>query len=244
MKELASVHVVAAERPEADLLAAGCFEGEALAPVSGLEEGTRKALERLAARGGFKGKEEQLAQTDAGPAGPVVSLYGLGARKDFSFSKLARWLNRAAEDARQSGVRRLTVLPPVHPETSGPAAGRVLRTLALSVYRYDRYQTDADKAGRVERLGLVPPAGEEAAYRDALPGVVAVAEAVAFARDLANSPANEATPTWMEERTRELAESQGLELTVLGADELEARGMGGLLAVGQGSAHEPFHFTI
>ena len=240
MRELASVHVVTAERPEADLLAVGCFEGDAPAPaMAGLAEGSRQALERLAARAGFKGKEEQLAQTDAGPGGPVVSLYGLGARKDFSFSKLARWLARAAEDARQSGALRLTVLPPAHAETSGPAAARVLRTLALSVYRFDRYQTDADKAGRVERLGLVPPGGEEAAYRDALPGVLAVAEAVAFTRDLANSPANEATPTWMEERTRELAEERGLELTVLGADELEARGMGGLLAVGQGSVHEP-----
>ncbi len=239
MRELASVHVVTAEGPEADLLAVGCFEGEGLHAVSGLEEGSRKALERLAARGGFKGKEEQLAQTDAGPGGPVVSAYGLGARRDFSFSKLARWLTRAAEDARQSGALRLTVLLPPHPETSGPSAARVLRTLALSVYRYDRYQTDAGKAGRVERLGVVPPKGEEEAYRDALPGVLAVAEAVAFTRDLANSPANEATPTWMEERTRELAESKGLELTVLGADELQARGMGGLLAVGQGSAHEP-----
>jgi leucyl aminopeptidase len=240
MRELASVHVVTAERPEADLLAVACFEGEAPVPeVNGLEEGSRKALERLAARGGFKGKEEQLAQTDAGPDGPVVSLYGLGTRKDFSFPKLSRWLTRAAEDARQSGALRLTVLLPTHAETTGPAAARVLRTLALSVYRFDRYQTDSDKAGRLERLGLVPPRGEEAAYHDALPGVLAVTEAVAFTRDLANSPANEATPTWMEERARELAESTGLELTVLGTDELETRGMGGLLSVGQGSVHEP-----
>src|SRR5687768_1783364 len=124
MRELASVHVVTAERPEADLLAVGCFEGEAPissagnSEVNGLEEGSRKALERLAARGGFKGKEEQLAQTDAGPGGPVVSLYGLGARKDFSFPKLARWLTRAAEDARQSGALRLTVVLPAHAETS------------------------------------------------------------------------------------------------------------------------------
>ena len=48
-------------------------------------------------------------------------------RKDFSFPKLARWLTRAAEDARQSGALRLTVVPPAHAETSGPAAARVLR---------------------------------------------------------------------------------------------------------------------
>jgi len=238
MGELASVHVVTAERPEADLLTVGCFEGEAPA-VDGLEEGCRQAVQRLVARRGWKGKEEQLAQTDAGPDGPVVSLYGLGARKDFTFPKLARWFARAAEEARQSGALRLTALLPAHGETSGPAAGRVLRALALAVYRFDRFQTDAEKAGRVEALAVVPPAGEDAAFRAARPEVLAVVEAVAFARDLANSPANEASPTWMEERSRELAESRGLDLTVLGADELKSRGMGGLLAVGQGSIHEP-----
>jgi leucyl aminopeptidase len=238
MKELAVTQVVSAARPEADLLAVGCFEGEGAA-VEGLEEGSRRAVERLAARGGWKGKEEQLAQTEAGPEGPVVSLYGLGARQEFSYTKLERWLFRTAEEARQDGVRRLAVVLPAHEETSGRAAGRVLRALALSVYRYDRYQTDGDKNGRIERLAAVPPAGEEPAYRHALPGVLAVAEAVAFARDLANSPANVASPTWMEERARELAESRGLQLTVLHAAELEARGMGGLLAVGSGSAHEP-----
>ena len=238
MAELAAIRVVPAARPEADLLVVGGFEGEAPA-VDGLAAESGGAVRRLAGRGGWRGKEEQWAQTEAGPEGPVVSLYGLGARQEFSFPKLSRWLCRVAEDARYAGARRLTVVLPVHEESAGSAAGRVLRALALSVYRYDRYQTDADKGGRVEQLAAVPPAGEEAAYEEALPGIMAVAEAVAFARDLANSPANEANPTWMENQARELAESRGLGFTALGADELAARGMGGLLAVGSGSAHEP-----
>jgi leucyl aminopeptidase len=238
MAELVPIRVVAAAKPGAELLAVGCFEGEAPA-ADGLEEGSRQAVQRLAARGGWKGKDEQLAQTEAAAEGPVVSLYGLGARKDFNFPKLARWLCRVADDARQAGARSLAVILPAHSETSGPAAGRVLRALALSVYRFDRYQTEADKGGRLEQLAAVAPAGEEAAYQEALPGVGPVAEAVAFARDLANSPANEANPAWMETQARELAESRGLDLTVLGAGELAARGMGGLLAVGSGSAHEP-----
>jgi leucyl aminopeptidase len=238
MGELGSVYVVPASRPEADLLAVGCLEGEAPA-VEDLEEGVRQAVARLAARGGWKGKDEQRAQTEVGPDGPVVSLYGLGERRDLTYAKICRWLRRAADEARQSGLPRLAFVLPAHAETSGWAAGRVLRALTLAVYRFDRFQSDAAKAGRVERLAVVPPAGEEAAYRDALPAVQAVAGAVAFARDLANAPANEATPDWMEERARELAASRGLEVTVLGVDELRARGMGGLLAVGAGSAHPP-----
>ncbi len=241
MGELAPIHVVSAGSPDADLLAVGCFEGEA-PTVDGMDEGIRRAVGRLASRPGWKGTEEQWAQTEAPGAGGgslVISLYGLGSRQDLTFPKLSRWLYRAAEEARQGGARRLAAVLPPHAETSGPAAVRVLRSLALSGYRFDRFQGEAGKGGRLESLAMVPPAGEEEAFRAALPEAEAVAAAVAFARDLANSPANEGTPAWMEERARELARSRGMKLTVLDAGELRARGMGGLLAVGSGSACPP-----
>jgi leucyl aminopeptidase len=238
MGVLGSIHVVPAGRPDADLLAVGCFEGEA-PTADAMEEEIRRSVGRLASRPGWKGKEEQWAQTEAASGGPVVSLHGLGPRESFTFAGLSRWFQKAAEEARQGGLRRLAAVLPAHAETSGPAAGRVLRALSLSGYRFDRFQTEAEKAGRVERLAVVPPAGEEEAFRAALPEVEKVAGAVAFARDLANAPANEATPAWMEERARELAGSHGLKLTVLDAGALRARGMGGLLAVGAGSAHPP-----
>jgi len=238
MGHIASIDVVSGSRLEADLVTAGCFEGEAPA-VDGLSDEIGSALGRLAARAGFKGAEEQRGQTEAGPGGPVVALHGLGARRDFTYSKLVTWLCRLTEEARHGGQRRVAVVLPAHGETSGAAAGRILRAMALGPYRFDRYQSEAEKAGRVERLAVVPPAGEESAFRDALAVAGPVAAAVAFARDLANSPANEATPTWMEERCRDLAADRGFTVTVLDAKELAARGMGGLLAVGAGSAHAP-----
>jgi len=238
MGHIASIDVVSGSRVDAGFLAVGCFEGEA-PTVDGLNEEGRRALERLAARAGFKGAEEQRGQTEAGPGGPVVSLYGLGARRDFTYPKLAAWIGRLSDEARHAGERQVALALPPHAETSGAAAGRVLRAMALAPYRFDRFQSEAEAAGQVERLTVVPPAGEESAYRDALAVAGPVARAVAFARDLANSPANEATPTWMEERSRELAASSGLEVMVLDAGELAARDMGGLLAVGAGSAHPP-----
>lgn len=238
MGHIASIDVVSGSGLEADYLAVGCFEGET-PTVDGLNEEGRRAVQRLASRPGFKGGEEQRGQTEAGPDGPVVSLYGLGARRDFTYATLGTWLCRVNEEARQGGERRVAVALPAHAETSGAAAGRILRAMALAPYRFDRFQSDAATSGRVERLAVVPPAGEEGAYREALAVAGPVAGAVAFARELANSPANEATPTWMEERSRELAAGSGLEVTVLDAKELAARGMGGLLAVGAGSAHPP-----
>jgi leucyl aminopeptidase len=85
----------------------------------------------------------------------------------------------------------------------------------------------------------VPPPDDAAAFERGLAIAAPVAAAVAFARDLANTPGNEADPDWMEERAKELAESRGMKVEVLGKRELERRGMGGLLAVGAGSAKKP-----
>jgi leucyl aminopeptidase len=60
------------------------------------------------------------------------------------------------------------------------------------------------------------------------------------ARELQALPANVATPGYLAARAREIAEQhQGVEAAVLGRSAIEDRGMGGLVAVSQGSAEEP-----
>lgn len=237
MTDVASVVVARRDEPETDLILAGCFEKEA-PEVDGVSKDVGVALKRLAARAGWTGKDDQIVQTEL-PGGTVLSLFGLGERKDFTFQRLSKWIYRAADHARARGDRRRLFLLPRHAETAGaPAAERVLRVIALSTYSYDRYQTK-ERAPQPEALAAAPPAGEEEAYRNAAPWAAEVAAAVGLARDLANAPPNEATPAWMEERARELAAEHGLDMTVLDAPELERRGMGGILAVGAGAAVPP-----
>jgi len=94
MTDVASVAVVPRGHRDTDLILAGCFEREAPG-VEGVAPEVRAALERLAARGGWTGRDDQMAQTEI-PGGPVVSLLGLGERKDFSFQRLSRWIGRAS----------------------------------------------------------------------------------------------------------------------------------------------------
>lgn len=232
----------------ADLLAVGCLEGEA-PDLAGLGEPVRAAAARLLGRPGWAGRDEQAAESpvDGGSLG-AVALYGLGKPAELTWRKLAGWLHRVTEAARINGHRRLALLLPRHPETGaadaadadGAAAERILRSLALAGYRYSRFLSQPGPAPeRLERIVVVPPAGAVDDFQAALATALPVAGAVAYARQLGNTPSNEATPPWFEERARELAASHGLALTVLDRQELEARGMGGLLAVGAGSQYEP-----
>jgi leucyl aminopeptidase len=219
---------------------AAAFEGEAAAADS-LPAELAGALGRLAGRPGFRGRDGQRLETEALPGGPSVVLYGLGKRGEAEGRKLDRWMVKALDRARRNGVPDVAVLLPDHPTFRADGlAGRLARTVVRAGYRFERFQRQPE-GGEVERLRrvrVVPPAGAQAGGDDErLAG--AVADAVAFCRDLANTPGNEAHPEWMAERARELAAEHGMRYECLGPEELAARGMGALLAVGAGSARPP-----
>src|SRR5919107_3564805 len=105
MAEVLSVDVVSRGNRDADLLILGAFEGEA-PDLEGLDEEVRRTVERLAARGGWKAKEEQSAQSTLAD-GSAVMLSGLGKPGDFSSVKLASWIGRTADYARGNGFQRV-----------------------------------------------------------------------------------------------------------------------------------------
>ncbi len=230
----------AEDDPRADLVVIGVLEGEAPA-VTGLPAALAAAATALAGRPGWRGGDEQHAEASLGASGPVLALRGLGRRDRLSAQGLARRLREIVDSAQRNGFEHIAVALPDHPETSGAgAAARVCRALLTASYRFDRFQTEREPpVARARRLVALPPAGAAGAYREAVPVARAAAAGIALARDLANAPANEAHPGWMEERCRALAAELGLEVEVLDAAALAERGMGGLLAVGSGSAHPP-----
>jgi leucyl aminopeptidase len=243
MPELVRVDIAGDGVPEAEVLVAGCFEGEDPG-LPDLPEALAGALRRAAGRSGFRGREKQAVEaTVEGERGAVaaVVLHGLGKRQDLDPRKLSSWLDRGLESLRTNGVERAVWALPDCAESRGPAAAeRVCRRLALGAYRFDRYrEVPEGEAVRLRQVSVLPPAGEAEAYRGAERVASAIAEGVALSRDLANTPGNVASPPWMEERAREIAVEHGMAVEVLGPRELAERGMEGILAVGRGSAHPP-----
>ncbi|MGE5292586.1 MAG: leucyl aminopeptidase [Micromonosporaceae bacterium] len=109
----------------------------------------------------------------------------------------------------------------------------------LASYRYDLEapEPNGTHRGAVWLLALEPSRAEAAA--GAARRASAVAEAVAFARDLVNTPSLRKSPQWLAEQAAQLAARCGLRIRARDADELAADGFGGIIAVGSGSAHPP-----
>ncbi|MBV8703379.1 MAG: leucyl aminopeptidase [Acetobacteraceae bacterium] len=109
---------------------------------------------------------------------------------------------------------------------------------ALRAYRFDRYRTKEkpEDKPRLARLSVLAaePKRAEAAFAP----LRAVARGVFLSRDLVSEPPNVLNPAEMAERCRSLREL-GVEVDVLGPQEMRRLGFGALLGVAQGSANEP-----
>ena len=110
--------------------------------------------------------------------------------------------------------------------------------IELASYSFDKYRTDQkpDTLPKLETFGFV---AKEGLNKKAYEPTAALANAVRYARDLTNEPANELTPEIYAHDIKRL-EHLGLKVTLFDKAELQKRGFNMLLSVAQGSANAPY----
>lgn len=206
--------------------------------VVGLAEGGELPATIAGAAGADSAKGDFKSLSLLRPEGfPPVLVVGLGDPEALDPERLRVVAAVAAKEAGRLEARSIAWAPPLCIDSVMAFDPLVTGTI-LAAYRFDRFRSaDADDSPRLETLMLPIPPGE---YSAIVESARIAAEAQNRARDLQNTPANVATPTFLAERAEEIAAtSDALSVEVFGRAELEAKGMGGLLAVSQGSAEEP-----
>ncbi|MGH2615803.1 MAG: leucyl aminopeptidase family protein, partial [Thermomicrobiales bacterium] len=178
------------------------------------------------------------------PARRVI-LTGVGPIDDLGQDALVRAAGAAVRAARDAGARQLTVaLPDATWGIAPPMALEALATGALlGLYRFDEYRGSASPEAANDRtVASIQFAGSELSDADSQRSIrraKATANGVTLARDLGNEPASTLTPEAFASRAREVAETSGLDIEILGPDELAAIGAEATLAVGGGSVNGP-----
>ena len=220
---------------DGDLFLVAALEDEA-PQLAGAPAPVVRAAERWRGSAASRGRRP----FDAGSVDGVgVVCRELGSRDSLDTRKVTRFVREAVETAADRRSERLILVLPDH-EQLGAGAGRehVLVSAASAAYRYGEYLTERDEA-RLRWIGVTADPSSRAEWRADLAAARAVASGVRITRDLANTPPNLATPSWVAAEVRRLAERHGGQVQVLTQRELERRGMGGILAVGSGSASPP-----
>jgi len=119
------------------------------------------------------------------------------------------------------------------------AAARAALGAALRSWRYDRYRTRLKDKQKPTLTSVTIVGGGKGAKERYDSRYAAVVEGVSLTRELVTEPANIIYPETFVDRVKESLKGSGLELQVLGRDEMAKLGMGALLGVAQGSVREP-----
>ncbi|KQP59091.1 leucyl aminopeptidase [Methylobacterium sp. Leaf108] len=207
------------------------------AVIEAVGQGAADLVARAAASERFKGKSLSALVLPA-PAGLTADrlvVVGLGSEKDRAKTDWPALGGFTA--SKVSG--RTAHLALSWPGVTAANAAEVALGARLRHYSFDRYKTKKKPEGEEPRgTTLTVMVEDPAAARAAAAATEAVAEGVLLARELVNEPPNVLYPEEFANRAEALTKL-GVEVEVLGLEELTELGMGALLAVAKGSTRHP-----
>lgn len=233
---------------EADAIIVNLFE-DVEAPAGAtkaVDQALDGAVSDLLAAGDFDGEAGQVAvlyPRGMIPASRVI-LVGLGPRESFDLEAVRRAAAHAIRKADDLNVRHVASI--LHGAGAGglsvvEAAQAVTEGSLMALYRY-RKSGEGSEEGEVELEKLDLVIFDEKDVPAAQEGVdvgTAVATGVTVTRDLVNLPPNICTPAYMADVASQSAAMTGMRVQVLEHGQMQALGMGALLAVAQGSDTPP-----
>lgn len=221
---------------DADLVAVGLFEGEELSEPLGSTAGASDAS------ADFKSKVIVY------PGRPErVVIIGLGPRDEFTTER-ARVAGAVSQKAlRQVKGEALAWMLPDPPSGIEPGAigAALVEGAGFSAFEFDRFKSGSDGEEAPPSLKAIEINTDKDIADQVRIGEV-VANAGNRARYLQSMPANVATPEYLADRAREIADShENVTVDVLDRPAIVAAGMGGLEAVSKGGEHvEPRLITL
>jgi leucyl aminopeptidase len=202
-----------------------------LGEAAAIDEALDGRLSEYLQQSGFKGKlgDVSIVPTLGRIPAETVAVAGL---VDDNLPETTRLRRAAGNIARRLG-EHTTAASVLHAGGSNDALEAAMEGFLLGSYRFTEYKSDP-KPSKLERVLFLGGIEEDSVER-----ARARASATILARDLTNEPASVLTPRELADRSKQVADSTGLECTVLEERELAERGFGGLIEVGKGSDQPP-----
>jgi leucyl aminopeptidase len=235
------------EKQRTGCVVVGVFDGRKLsASAQAIDGASRHYLSEVLRRGDLDGKLGATLLLHSVPQIPAdrVLLVGLGRERDFNEAAYRTALAAATRALRSTGASEATICLTDLALKRRDTAWKIEQAVIMvseGAYRFDRMKSKPPEAKRalrkvtlhVAKRGEIPE-GETAMERGQ-----AIADGMAFAKDLGNLPANVCTPAYLAEQAQDMGRRNGIKVEVLEQKDIEKLGMGCFLAVARGSRQPP-----
>ncbi len=229
-----------------DLLIIGVYQDLKRLPrqLTDLDKAVGGRLAELLKLGDFEGKQLQLTAVYGGGKIKRVMLAGLGEKKDLTAETIRRVAGAAVRRAGELKAGAIGFsLPLALPGKIDAelASQAITEGLIVGRYSFDEYISDDDakSAGKMPVSLLADDEGTVSKLRKGIKIGTILAEGQNRSRAIANQPGNSVNPQALAAEARRLARKFGLSCTVFDDRKLAQMKMGGILAVGGGSASKP-----
>lgn len=201
-----------------EVLVIGKFEGE----KTSLDFVNKYVVEK----DNFEGKlgETYVIHTLGQLPQEKILVVGCGKKDEFDGNKMREVSAKAVKKLQQIKAKKACFDFDINKDFGKSAAIGAL----IADYYYDKYKSE--KKDRVDEITFAGFSKEQVNE-----GII-FGETMKFTRDLANEPAQNATPSKLAEIAKNL---DGIETKIYDREECEKMGMGAFLAVGQGSIQPP-----
>lgn len=201
-----------------EVLVIGLFEGE----KTSLELADKYAIEK----DGFTGKFGQtyLLHTYGQLPAEKILIIGLGKKNEFDANKMCEAVAKSVKKLQQIKAKHACFDLDSNCDYGKAAAIGAL----IADYAFDKYKSE--KADHVDEITFA-----KFLQKDVEEGII-FGNAMKFARDLANEPAEYATPSKLSQIAQSL---EDVTTKVYDKNEIERMGMGAFLKVAQGSVQPP-----
>ncbi len=209
-------------------------------------EGVLERLKQLADAEEFSGSAKSvLSFTSFEKNSRRYFLVGLGDITKLTYRVWQEAIAGAVRRCRTSSVSSLSLSIPSEVREKlgqGSCMRAVVEACKLAGYRFEKYLTHSEKKKKkrgIDTVHIIGMSAGDDVQKSVTEGEIR-ADAVLFARDLINESPSVTTPAYLGTVAMKLAEdSDKVVAEVFGPEEIEAFGMGGLMAISRGSVAEP-----
>lgn len=198
-----------------------------------VKKSTVKAVKFAKENFEFSGKNNQSHLVSEGEK-PVL-IVGAGAEKKLNELELQKIGSRIASGLNAAKIKNGSVF--FESKNKNKDLATMAFGAALQSYRFNRYFENKKKDKELKLESITFVAADAKRAQQEFSELEILAENIFFVRDLVSEPSNILNPESYSEICKTL-KKVGLEVQVLGEEEMKKLGMGSLLCVGQGSARE------